>query len=176
MLILKKCTKCGEMKSILDFYKDRKKYKGGRKKLPTNYGRVSQCKACYRKYERSWKDRNRNSINAGQRRRNKLDQSRKSYLKWAYGITLQQYNKILIEQNHVCAICGEQNIRNHKLDIDHDHKTKRIRGLLCRKCNVIIGLAKDNPQHLLKIVQYLIRSKDDADADIIGRQSRFYPG
>jgi hypothetical protein len=52
-----------------------------------------------------------------------------------------------------CEICGSKN----KLGIDHDHKTGKIRGVLCTNCNTAIGLAKDSPDRLRLIIQYLER-------------------
>ena len=77
----------------------------------------------------------------------------KSQLKCKYNITIQDYNKMLAEQNECCAICG---IHPHKvLNVDHDHITGKVRGLLCTKCNIMLGNAKDSREVLLKAVSYL---------------------
>jgi len=58
----------------------------------------------------------------------------------------EKYNKMLTEQNGLCAICNKPEIRKrkngemHKLSVDHDHETGIVRGLLCNKCNHGIGL------------------------------------
>lgn len=63
---------------------------------------------------------------------------RNARLKYSFGITLDEYNKILISQNNKCLICGkEQNEIN--LVVDHDHDTGEIRGLLCSRCNRSLG-------------------------------------
>lgn len=67
-------------------------------------------------------------------------ESREKSLRLKYGITIKQYDKILAAQNGVCGICGcspENNKR--RLSVDHNHKTKIVRGLLCVQCNVLLG-------------------------------------
>ena len=56
-----------------------------------------------------------------------------------YGITAEQYNKMLAEQNGVCAICGRPP-KTKRLHVDHDHKTGKIRALLCMMCNTKLGI------------------------------------
>ena len=67
---------------------------------------------------------------------------RSNHLKYNYGLTTEQYEKMLEEQNGVCAICKLPETWTHKktgkvslLSVDHDHETGKIRGLLCRDCN-----------------------------------------
>jgi hypothetical protein len=79
-------------------------------------------------------------------------------LVYRYGITNEQFEALLELQKYRCAICEiHQNELPNKqkiLYIDHDHKTGKVRGLLCPKCNSFIGyLDKDN--HLDKALQYL---------------------
>lgn len=62
---------------------------------------------------------------------------RNSQYKCRYGITLDDYNSVLEAQNGRCAICGE--LPSNHLCIDHDHKTGKVRGLLCISCNVALG-------------------------------------
>ena len=70
-----------------------------------------------------------------------------------YGITLQEYNSLLEKQNHRCAICYQKDSR--RLGVDHCHITKRIRGLLCTKCNRAVGLLKDDPKICRTASRYL---------------------
>lgn len=79
-----------------------------------------------------------------------------------FGITLEQYDEILKSQNGTCAICkGPESIIDKRtgevmrLSVDHDHKTGRVRGLLCRLCNSAIGKFNDDPELILKAIQYL---------------------
>lgn len=63
----------------------------------------------------------------------------RSKYKSTYGITPQQYDEMLAAQNGVCAACKGQPRQGRPLCIDHCHKTKKIRGLLCDACNVCAG-------------------------------------
>jgi hypothetical protein len=73
-----------------------------------------------------------------------------------FGITLEEYNELLNKQNGVCSICGDPpTIDQKKFSIDHDHITGKIRGILCRGCNVGIGHFKDDPELLRKAINYI---------------------
>jgi hypothetical protein len=77
-----------------------------------------------------------------------------------YGITLEQYEKMLADQGNACAVCGEpeSDIQNGKLRplcVDHDHATGKIRGLLCNDCNRGLGFLGDNADRLEKAAYYL---------------------
>ena len=69
-----------------------------------------------------------------------------------YGITIDDYNRILLDQNGGCAICGNA---LSKLQVDHCHKSGEVRGLLCKDHNMLLGLAKDNIQILDNAIKYL---------------------
>lgn len=61
---------------------------------------------------------------------------RDKYLKKKYGISIYQYNKLLKQQKGCCAICGKhQKEEKRNFAIDHCHKTKLVRGILCNYCN-----------------------------------------
>jgi len=81
--------------------------------------------------------------------------------KYAYGITKEQYEKKFKKQKGKCSICGALHIpgRRTGLVIDHDHKTKIFRGLLCQTCNRALGLLKDNIKILKKAIRYLKKTK-----------------
>jgi len=72
-----------------------------------------------------------------------------------YGLTLEDYEKMLEEQNNLCKICNEPETEKKSLAIDHDHNTGKGRGLLCSKCNKGIGLLRDNPELLRIAANYL---------------------
>lgn len=78
------------------------------------------------------------------------------YLQRKYGITLEQYNILLVKQNSNCAICGiNQANLSRALAVDHCHTTGKIRGLLCSNCNTGLGLFDDNVGNLTAAIQYL---------------------
>lgn len=76
-----------------------------------------------------------------------------------YGITLEQYNTMLAVQNGVCKGCKKSEVARGKryrhLSVDHDHKTGKIRGLLCNKCNRSLGLLEDNFDCLVNLARYV---------------------
>ena len=87
--------------------------------------------------------------------------SRNNNLMRMYGIDINRYNQILESQNYTCAICGstETGGRGKKhFSVDHCHTTKKVRGLLCKSCNIMLGEAKDNPRTLSRAIEYLERS------------------
>ena len=77
-----------------------------------------------------------------------------------YGIAVDDYDKMFKKQNGVCAICGKPETKIsrsgvRRLSIDHNHKTGKIRGLLCCKCNIGIGSFLESVEFLLKAIKYL---------------------
>jgi len=81
------------------------------------------------------------------------------HMKRAYGLDFKDYEKMLELQNGVCAICSSPppNNRKTRLAIDHCHKTGKVRGLLCDKCNRSIGLLKDDVSVLKSAIKYLTK-------------------
>ncbi len=77
-------------------------------------------------------------------------------LKYAFGITLPQYNEMLKEQGGRCAICEQRPI-TIRLAVDHDHVTGTIRGLLCIGCNTTVGKLRDSPELVEKLRRYLYK-------------------
>lgn len=74
-----------------------------------------------------------------------------------YGITLEQRDNLVKEQDYKCAICGkhEQDSVKQKLCVDHCHTSGKVRGMLCSNCNVMLGQAKDNIDILISAISYL---------------------
>ncbi len=78
-------------------------------------------------------------------------------LEHIYSLTLEQVNEMLIKQDYKCAICDE--MLNGKGDIDHDHETGKVRGILCRTCNLkLAGI--ENPKFYRKAINYLKGDKE----------------
>ena len=73
----------------------------------------------------------------------------------AYGLTLEQYDMLFIEQNNCCAICNKKFTSKKHTHIDHCHTTKKVRALLCHGCNTAIGLLKESPEILKSALNYL---------------------
>lgn len=161
---MKICTKCNQEKLALHFTKNR-----------------SDCKACRKEYQKQYYLKN---INVEKEKRKiyykKNSESIKNYQKLRrvenpnidvvknlaqYGLTLEQYTEIALNQNNKCAICNhletaiiKKNNKIKKLSVDHDHVTNKIRGLLCVNCNRGIGSFKDNIDNLKRAIIYLERT------------------
>ncbi len=110
------------------------------------------CKTCMRRLNRQYSKANPEKTAL---------RSRKSYLKYFYGITLEQYETMLTAQNYGCAICKTHHSKFEKsLHVDHCHVTDRIRQLLCSNCNFVIGYAQENTEILKTAIAYLERHND----------------
>lgn len=68
-----------------------------------------------------------------------------------HGLTRKEARDLKAEK--ACAICGEN--KTEILCVDHDHKTGVIRGVLCKKCNLGLGMFRDNPEYLATAIEYL---------------------
>lgn len=84
-----------------------------------------------------------------------------AYYKRNYGIDDAELAKMKKEQENKCYLCGSEgflignNNHNEKLAVDHDHKTGKVRKLLCHNCNRALGLFKDNPALMRKAAIYV---------------------
>lgn len=74
-----------------------------------------------------------------------------------YGITGDEFRMIIEKQGTQCPICGKSIHKN--LSVDHDHITGKIRGIICNPCNLSIGNAKDSPERLRAMADYLEKNK-----------------
>ena len=121
---MKKCSQCKKTKPLDEFYK----------RAETKDGYRYECKSCV-------------SVNGKKPSARKT--SRKAQIKYKYGITIEEADKI---QATPCEICGDATAPSV---IDHNHQTGQVRGALCTKCNQGIGLLKDSPIVLKKALEYL---------------------
>lgn len=78
------------------------------------------------------------------------------YLK-RYGVTYAFYLNLLDLYNHECGICKSKPTKHHPLHLDHCHITKKVRGILCYKCNVALGYFQDSIPNLVAATNYLRR-------------------
>lgn len=76
-------------------------------------------------------------------------------LKRLFNITVAEYKKILKSQKGRCAICNRKPSRKRRLAVDHNHDTKLIRGLLCWRCNDVLGKVQDDIQLLSCFMAYI---------------------
>ena len=108
-----------------------------------------------RKEQNEYGKRNRSKINACRRKRYAKPGQKLKERCGKHGISVEEYQRILTRQNNACGIC-EQPFTCTPC-IDHCHKTKRVRGLLCNRCNLGLGNYHDNPDFLRKAADYLDR-------------------
>lgn len=80
-------------------------------------------------------------------------------LKQRYGIGAVEVDEMIAAQDGVCALCGER----PATQVDHDHATGKVRGILCLRCNAALGAAHDDPQILRAAIRYLSCSANGTD-------------
>ena len=159
----KHCNACNKDKFLGDFGKDKH----------SKLGVTDYCRECKNAKARErakkaggYKKRNEQSKEYRKAFYSKPENLRKYRDRWyqkSYGLTIQQYEYLLREQDNKCAIChlpaAEEKLK--RLAVDHNHKTKKVRGLLCQKCNRAIGLLCENPIILIRAIQYLQRANNE---------------
>lgn len=87
--------------------------------------------------------------------KNHQRQAKRNRIKQKYGLSHEDWVKMWLGQDGNCAICGEPFAQQSDTFIDHNHKTGKVRGLLCNKCNLGMGYFNDNPELMIKVVNYL---------------------
>jgi|SRR5215471_17796428 len=150
-IVKKRCSYCKELKPLNEFG-------------ITRYGRSGrtrrqyECRTCRPIAEKA----RRQALTPEQR----LAKSRRQHLKFTFGMSPARYHALLEAQGGVCAICHKpesilgRDGRPRSLAVDHDHATNRRRQLLCFRCNVLIGMAKDDVPLLRDIIAYLERHRE----------------
>ena len=145
---MRTCSICKIKKNSADF------------SLKNNGCLSSFCKSCSREYQKNYREKNKDILK--EKKKNYHSQT-KDYRRWytlkvRYGITKDDYNKILHSQNGKCAICENTKSGHRNTDemvVDHCHKTNKVRGLLCNRCNTLLGLIEDNPNFINNVSNYL---------------------
>lgn len=116
-------------------------------------------------YNKTYYLRHRERIipKASERQRLNSERYRNKNLKRKYGIDTIEYDRMLKSQDGKCKICGTDRpgIKGRRFAVDHNHVTGEVRGLLCLRCNLLIGHAKDDIQILQKAMEYLNGSKEN---------------
>lgn len=111
----KSCTKCGTHKPLDDFHRS----------SSAKDGKASWCKKCV------------NSTRRDNRKRTYTPENKRKWqIKTRYGMTVAQVDAMHAAQGGSCAVCRKPISKFH---IDHNHNTGKVRGLLCHRCNVMIG-------------------------------------
>jgi hypothetical protein len=127
--------------------------------IAERYTKSYECRECRRLADQS--ERRKEYIKSWRKEHpNRGKETRKwDRMRLEYGLTKEQYDQFLQDQNNCCAICknsfNEGGNHNEKAHIDHNHLTNKIRGLLCGYCNVGIGMLKDSLPIVESAMNYL---------------------
>lgn len=148
----KVCAKCGVEKGELDFNKDPRR----------SGGLYSRCKSCVCSYGKERYRENLASIKQKHAtyRKNNPEKLLEVSLKCNYGMPLEQWDELMLNQGGVCAICQKEGEEGKRLCVDHEHGSHplKIRGLLCQKCNQAVGLLQDSSENCFEAGKYLNRA------------------
>lgn len=173
--VLKPCRDCGEPKPLDDFNRNH----------TTRDGRQPHCRLCqrarnasyyhgnnvlYQERARLWKEQNPARNRATKRAwaaKNPESVSRthrSAWLKFKYGINVDQWEAIFAKQGGRCGICrrSELNADRKRFHVDHNHTTGKVRGILCNLCNVLLGNARDSRDTLARAIAYLEETDEGA--------------
>lgn len=137
----KTCRRCREEKPLSEFNRSSR----------SGDGHQGECKSCQVEYSRK-------------RYQHQAVRGHPNRLWRKFGMTLEEYDDLLVNQGGGCAICDKTPEENGKrLAVDHDHETGEIRGLLCSTCNHALGLMREDPDLLQEAADYLRDYGGDLD-------------
>ena len=152
---IERCRTCNRNLPITEFYIYNAKRKLKTEVKNYSYRQFHACKSCISKYNNS-------------------PEGKDKYFKKNYNISFSEYQEMNESQNYKCWICecGVSDRRNKVkpssekdadvyFAVDHNHKTKKVRGLLCSKCNTALGQFEDNPELLRRAIKYLENEDED---------------
>ena len=127
---MKKCSQCALLKPLDNFYNEPR----------VKDGKQAKCKICHQKATEKY-------------RKNNPGLYRKASLKHWHSLDIEK------KQTSVCQICKKDCPSRRFLSVDHCHKTGKVRGLLCVKCNTALGMLNDNIEYFTAAIKYLKNSE-----------------
>ena len=143
------CNICEELKPIIEF-----EWQSNRPNPRKT------CKTCRAK--KQWSDIKGNPVKHSHynslRKQWRLKNFKKLSHQWKkseYKLGEGEYQRMLDDQGYICAICDKLLLDDKNTHIDHDHKTGRVRAILCTNCNIGLGMFKDDPAVLKRAVGYV---------------------
>lgn len=145
---MKTCKHCKKRRRLSNFPKN----------SHSSDGLYSMCRPCNRKRSRRYYRKAKRYRDPWwtPNPRNRLGLSGREYrLRRVFGISLEEYEKLAVAQGNACAICRNPPKSRKNLDVDHDHKTGKVRGLLCNLCNMGLGSFRDDRNLLHSAIAYL---------------------
>ncbi len=134
-----RCPSCGLSKDLSEFPRNRS----------TKSGRATYSKPCHSRITRA-------------NTKARYGSQRAFLLRLRYGTTEEELERLLAAQDGLCAICGAPDPEH----VDHDHRTRKVRGLLCFNCNRAIGYFEDDVRDIWAAVDYL-QEKDPAAPKLV---------
>ncbi len=146
----KKCTgPCGKVLPLGDFHKNKS----------MRDGHAYWCRECRNSHLRERYARlahvRKNSLRGCKKyRESNPTRERDRRLMNCYGLTSGQHKQLYVGQNGCCALCGDS-VPYDEIYTDHDHGTGKVRGLLCRRCNVGLGMLGDTFGSIMRAAEYL---------------------
>ena len=126
----KRCPDCGEIQPLDQFPRHRRR----------RDGRGEYCKPCHNKRGRESKRRNGGN--------------RHYHLKGKYGVGAAEVDLMIAAPESLCALCRKR----PAVQVDHDHETGAVRGILCLLCNAGLGAFRDDPDIIASAIDYLERA------------------
>lgn len=144
---MKHCSKCKTTKPLEEFTNNPKQ----------SQGKANYCKPCSREYYAKWKTPEMLQRKYTAKKQPERQVAHKSYyLLKKYNLTLEDYNKLWDSQEHCCKICkAKENTPGKGFAVDHCHTTGKVRGILCDRCNLLLGKAHDDCTLLEEVINYL---------------------
>lgn len=141
------CRACRVTKPVSEFYRNAR----------NRSGHSYECKECRKDYSRQYGTSEKGQAVRKARQALYYQENRETHRLRTYGITPEEYQRMLEEQNGLCAICHQPERmklrgRVKQLCVDHDHATGKVRRLLCHPCNAKLGWVENN---LPAILAYL---------------------
>ena len=149
---MKVCIRCFVEKDESEFYAHPR----------AKDGLSTYCKSCQKEISKKYHREHKEEVH---KKRRKYDRARprmhkNAQLKHNYKITLAEYEAMYESQNGKCAICLDELIHRPTPNVDHDHATGKVRGILCPNCNSGLANFKDSLASLHSAIEYLLRSRD----------------
>ena len=120
---------------------------------PTPPKKSKKLKASYQGYQKEYYEKNKDKLNRARRWRR---------IKQKYGLTPKTFYELLESQGGCCRVCrGHDPGNKYGWHIDHCHSSNKVRAILCHYCNTALGHAKENPDRLRALADYIEGKLDE---------------
>lgn len=153
------CKECAKAKNLAEREAHPERFVERAARKRERYARDPSASQRSAEQGRQWRAANPETVRARTERQRgtRVNDPEKNRRHWLanYNLTPEEYDKLLLAQDGTCAICDETCSRYANLPVDHNHATGRLRGLLCDRCNRVLGLSGDDPDLFLAAIAYL---------------------